>query len=228
MHIEPGIVVGTKIILSYATAGAAGGAALKAAWDCARREGAARLGLRTVICAALVFSFFELLPHYAVGVSEVHLILGTALLLIFGLGPAALGLGLGLLAQGLLFEPADLPQFGMNLTTLLAPLFACNMLAKRIIPPHRAYKDIRYRDALALSCAYQAGIVAWVAFWALYGKGISAAALAEVAQFGIAYMSVILLEPLLDMGLLTLAKAAPKAANFRLLFRARLWTAAEA
>jgi len=247
MHIEPGVVVGAKIFLSYATAAAAAGLTVKAARDfiCAAPAGAAgsaaafgslsrragravALAARAAICAALVFSFFEILPHYAAGVSEVHLILATALLLIFGLAPAALGLSLGLLAQGLLFEPADLPQYGMNLTTLLVPLFGCNMLAGRIIPPHCAYKNIRYRDALALSAAYQAGIVAWVAFWALYGQGVSAAAVAEVAHFGAAYMSIILVEPLLDLGLLSLAKAAPQAARLPLLFRARLYQPAEA
>jgi ABC-type Co2+ transport system permease subunit len=40
-----------------------------------------------------------------VGVSEVHLILGTTLLLIFGAAPAAIGLAAGLLVQSLFFAP---------------------------------------------------------------------------------------------------------------------------
>ena len=39
MHIEPGIVDGTKIVLSYATAAAAGGYAVKLAADTAREQG---------------------------------------------------------------------------------------------------------------------------------------------------------------------------------------------
>ena len=41
-----------------------------------------------------MFSFFEVLPHAPVGVSEVHLILGSTLFLILGAAPAAIGLAL--------------------------------------------------------------------------------------------------------------------------------------
>lgn len=226
MHIEPGLVAGAKIVLSYATAGAAGAAALKAAWDSVRHEGGlAPFIARASISAALVFAFFEILPHFPVGVSEVHLILGTTLFLIFGLGPAACGLALGLLVQGLFFEPADLPQYGMNVTTLLAPLFAMSWLAKRLIPQNCPYQNVGYGQALALSCAYQAGIVAWVAFWAFYGEGVSAATLANVGSFGLAYMSVILLEPLIDVGVLAIAKFWPKLARIKL-FHSRLYKGA--
>ena len=65
-----------------------------------------------------MFCFFEVLPHHPVGVSEVHLILGSTLLLLFGAGATAIGLAAGLLLQGLLFAQFDLPQYGMNVTTL--------------------------------------------------------------------------------------------------------------
>jgi hypothetical protein len=66
-----------------------------------RRSARHALGFTTL----LVFSFFEVLPHHAVGVSEVHFILGSTLYLIFGAGPAAIGLALGLLIQGVLSSP---------------------------------------------------------------------------------------------------------------------------
>lgn len=207
MHIEPGIVEGAKIMLSYATAAAALGYTAKLAADSVAEDGAASLALRATLASVLVFCFFEVLPHHPVGVSEVHLILGSTLLLLFGAAPAAIGLAAGLLAQGLLFAPADLPQYGINVTTLLAPLFATAALARRIIPPHTAYVDIGYRQALQLSVTYQGGIVAWVAFWALYGQGIGADNLQQVATFGAAYMSVVLLEPLIDLAVLAAAKA---------------------
>src|SRR3546814_10151954 len=93
--------------------------------------GTAALALRSVATTALVFSFFEVLPHYPVGVSEVHLILGSTLFLIFGAGAASIGLAAGLLLQGLFFAPFDLPQYGINVTTLLVPLFAVSLLARR-------------------------------------------------------------------------------------------------
>lgn len=207
MHIEPGVVDGAKIVLSYATAAASFGLVGKLALETIRKDGVGALALRSLATTALVFSFFELLPHHAVGVSEVHLILGSTLFLIFGAGPAAIGLALGLLIQGVFFAPFDLPQYGMNVTTLIVPLYALALLAKRIIPENTPYVDLKYSQAFALSTSYQGGIVMWVAFWALYGQGFSAANLTNVASFGLAYMSVVLVEPLIDLGVLAGAKA---------------------
>ncbi|MDP5306944.1 energy-coupling factor ABC transporter permease [Paracoccus spongiarum] len=205
MHIEPGIVAGAKIALSHATAAAAGAVTLKLASDGLRERGLPSLALRSALTTALVLAFFEVLPHHPVGVSEVHLILGSTLFLLFGAAPAAIGLALGLLVQGLVFAPLDLPQYGMNVTTLLVPLFAVSALARRIIAPGTAYVDLHYGQALALSAAYQGGVVAWVAFWAIYGQGV--AGIDGVASFGLAYMLVVLIEPLVDLAVLAGAKS---------------------
>ena len=207
MHIEPEIVTGAKLVLSYATGIAAGGVALKLPADAVRVQGVASFVVRTVATTALVFSFFEILPHFRVGVSEVHFILGSTLFLLFGAAPAALGLAFGLLLQGLFFVPTDLPQYGMNVTTLLVPLFAIQALAQRVIPHNTAYVDLKYRQALALSTAYQSGIVAWVAFWAIYGAGFGATNLANIATFAGSYALVIVIEPLADLAVLALAKS---------------------
>lgn len=208
MHIEPGVVEGAKLFLSYATAVAGLGLTAKLARDAVRENGGvAALALRSLLTTILVFGFFEVLPHHPVGVSEVHLILGSTLLLMFGAGAAAIGLAAGLLIQGLFFAPFDLPQYGMNVTTLLVPLWGIHELARRIIPARTAYVDTSYKQALALSTAYQGGIVAWVAFWAFYGHGFSAENLASVGSFGLAYMSVVLVEPLIDLGVLAAAKS---------------------
>lgn len=207
MHIEPGLVDAGKIWLSYATAAGAGAYTAKLAWDTARERGVVSLAARSAVATALVFSFFEVLPHYPVGVSEVHLILGSTLFLIFGAAPAAIGLALGLLVQGLFFAPFDLPQYGMNMTTLLVPLFGLMALSQRIIAPATPYVELTYRQALAMSTTYQAGIVCWVAFWAFYGQGFSAANGAAIMSFGAAYMLVIIVEPLADLAVLAIAKA---------------------
>lgn len=207
MHIEPGVVDGAKIVLSYAAAAGAFGLAAKMAADTIRKDGGgAALAVRSVATTALVFCFFEIFPHFSVGISEVHFILGTTLYLIFGAGPAAIGLAAGLLLQGVLFAPSDLPQYAMNITTLIVPLWAMTLLAKRIIPENTAYVDVKYTQALALSVAYQGGIVAWVAFWAFYGSGFGASNLAAVGSFGAAYMLVVVLEPVADLAVLAIAK----------------------
>jgi hypothetical protein len=204
MHIEPGLVDGTKIILSYASAAAVLGYAAKLVLE---TDGMVALLLRSVTTTALVFGFFELLPHHPVGISEVHLILGTTLMLIFGVASAAIGLTAGLLIQSLFFELQDLPQYGMNVTTLLVPLFATSVLASRIIPANLAYVDIGYRQAFKLSMVYQGGIVVWVSFWALYGRGVGFENLGQIVSFGAAYMTVVLVEPLVGLGVLATAKA---------------------
>lgn len=206
MHIEPGLVSPEKLLLAQATAAAAGAMTVKYAIDALRERGPLSLLARSVATTAAVFCFFQVLPHHPVGVSEVHLILGSTLLLVFGTAPAAIGLALGLLLQGLLFAPFDLPQYFANVTTLLVPLLAIKFVADRIIRPDTAYVDLRYGQALALSATYQGGVVAWVAFWALYGQGFGAENLASVASFGAAYMLVVLVEPLVDLAVLAGAK----------------------
>ena len=57
MHIEPGIVDGAKIALSWATAAGAGGVATKIAIDTMRENGVLSFAGRTAIATALVFVF---------------------------------------------------------------------------------------------------------------------------------------------------------------------------
>ncbi|CRL98098.1 energy-coupling factor ABC transporter permease [Pseudomonas marginalis] len=225
MHIEPGLVEAGKLWLSYVTAASVGTYTVKLVADAIGERGAVSLVVRAAAATALVFGFFELLPHHPVGVSEVHLILGSTLFLLFGAAPAAVGLALGLLIQGLFFAPFDLPQYGMNVTTLLVPLLAVAALARRIIAPNTPYVDLGYRQALGLSTAFQSGIVAWVAFWAFYGKGFTAENALSVLTFGSAYMTVVILEPLLDLAVLAGAKATHRLRNSRLVERRLYQTA---
>ena len=207
MHIEPGLVDGAKIALSYATATAAGGTALYHIAKESRASGLPSVALRALIATVGVFIFFEVLPHFSAGVSEVHFILGSSLFLVLGAGPAAIGLAAGLLLQGLFFAPFDLPQYGMNLTTLLVPLFALHEVAKRVVAPGTAYVDLEYRQVLALSAVYQGGVVAWVAFWVVYGVGFGVESMVAIGTFGLAYLSVLLIEPIADLAVLGIAKS---------------------
>jgi ABC-type Co2+ transport system permease subunit len=225
MHIEPGVVEGAKIALSVVTAAGAVAYAAKATLGTVKNGGITQLAARSLITTFLVFCFFQVLPHYPVGVSEVHFILGATLFLMFGAGAAAIGLAMGLLMQGLLFAPADLPQYGMNVTTLLVPLLLVDALARRLIPANTAYKDIKYKQALALSTAYQGGVVAWVAFWAFYGHGFGAETIAQVSMFSAAYAVVIVVEPLLDMAILAMAKSLHQLKENKL-FHSRLYHSA--
>nr|WP_249816270.1 energy-coupling factor ABC transporter permease [Bradyrhizobium sp. 138] len=172
-----------------------------------RERGALSFAMQTIAASGLVFTLFEILPHFTVGVSEVHFVLRSTLSLLFGAAPAAFGLALGLLLQGVLFVPTDRSQNAMNATTLLVPLFAVRALAKRLIPSKATYRDLQYSNAIAFSTAYQSAIVVSVAFWALYGVGFGAANLGHVASFAVFYAVVVaLVEPVADLAVLALAK----------------------
>ena len=206
MHIEVGVVDSAKMVLSYGTALAAFGYLGKEMITAAKEKGVLSLIFRSILASLAVLVFFEIFPRQPVGISEVHFILGSTLFLIFGLVPAGVGLLAGLFIQGILFAPFDLPNYSVNVTTLLVPLFFMAAAAKKLIPHNTAYKDIGYSQALKLSVTYQGGIVAWVTFWALYGQGFTSANLAAIGSFAAAYMTVVILEPLVDLAILAGAK----------------------
>jgi len=210
MHIEAGVVDGAKMLLSYATATGVIGATAKVAFDNIKENGVVSLILKSVIATMIVFFCFEVLPHYPIGISEVHLILGTTIFLVLGIAPAAIGLASGLLIQGLFFAQFDLPQYGINVTTLLASMFILNVAVKKIIPAGTAYKDISYSQMLKMSVVWEGAIVSWVAFWAFYGQGFGAENLSEVLSFGSAYMGVVIIEPLVDLAVLAAVKSYSK------------------
>ena len=221
MHIEPGVVNETKMALSYAVAAGAAGLTIKYSIDTLRQSKSTAFVLRFTMAALLTVFFFEVLPKFPVGVSEVHFIFGSTLFLLFGAAPAAIGLAAGLAIQGLFLAPTDLPQYFMNASTLLFPLFAISWVAGRIISPNTAYVDCTYKQVLKLSASYQSGIVAWVAFWAFYGQGFGADNISEVTGFGLAYLSVIVIEPIVDVVLLAIAKMRQDMAS-GMLFTTRL------
>jgi ABC-type Co2+ transport system permease subunit len=206
MHIEAGVVLGTKMILSYATAVGVVAMTTKLAIENIKESGALSLGLKSFFATIAVFIFFQVFPHFPVGISEVHLILGTTIFLVFGVAPALIGLAFGLLIQGLFFAPFDLPQYGINITTLMASMLILNEAVKRIIPNNIAYRDISYSQMMKMSIVWQGAIISWVAFWAFYGQGFGAENLTAVSSFAGAYILVVLIEPLIDLAILSAVK----------------------
>ncbi len=207
MHVEPGVVNGAKIGLSYLTGAAAIGIGLKLLLQRMFNSTSVLVtAVRCLITTIFVFSFFEVLPQYPLGVSEVHFIFGATLFLFFGAGATAFGLVAGLSLQGIWLAPSDLPQLYINISTLLFPLFAVSFVSKKIIPANIAYTDLKYRDVLSLTGIYQGGIILWVAFWCFYGQGFNQGTLYNVGIFSLAYSTVIGIECLIDVGLLATLK----------------------
>ena len=208
MHIEPGVVNGAKIGLSYLTGAAALGIGLKFFIKRAFNNPSVLItAVRCLITTIFVFSFFEVLPQYPLGVSEVHFIFGATLFLFFGVGATAFGLVAGLSLQGLLLAPSDLPQLYINISTLLFPLYAVSYISKKIIPADIAYTDLKYTHVISLTGIYQGGIILWVAFWCFYGQGFNQETFYNVGVFSLAYSTVIGIECLLDVGLLATLKS---------------------
>ena len=81
MHIEPGVVNEVKMALSYATAAGATGLTIKCVIDTMRQSNIAAFALRFIMATLLTVFFFEVLPKFPVGVSEVHFIFGSTLFL---------------------------------------------------------------------------------------------------------------------------------------------------
>ena len=89
MHIAPGLVDPAKMVLAYGAATTAALYTARVAWNELKTTRLTALAARAAIATGAVLSFFQLLPHPPVGVSEVHLILGSTLFLTLGAAPAA-------------------------------------------------------------------------------------------------------------------------------------------
>ena len=115
MHIEPGYVASAKILAAnIATVALLGSQSV----HLLKRP---QLIVRSLI-AGVFFTLFMQAFHLRVGPSELHFLGAMSLYLAFGLLPALFGFALGLLAQGLIFEPTDLVHLGVNTLSLAVPL----------------------------------------------------------------------------------------------------------
>jgi len=149
--------------------------------------------LRTLLAAA----FFTLCMqsfYLKVGPSELHFIGALPMYLALGLVPTLLGFALGLAAQGLLFEPADLVHLSVNTLSLALPLLALHAAHGRRL----ARVDLR--TVLQLDAAYYAGVTAMVGFWLSIGE--VATPLGEWARFAASYLAVVALEPVVTVTVL--------------------------
>jgi len=184
MHIEPGILAAAKLTAAHA----AGLALVLAASRPLLRQPA--LALRTLIAAA----FFTLCMqsfHLKVGPSELHFVGAMPMYLVLGLVPTLLGFGLGLLLQGLLFEPADLLHLSVNTLSLALPLLAVHAgLGKRL-------QRVDLRAVLKLDAAYYAGVTAMVGFWLSIGEVTTP--LADWLSFAASYIAIVAVEPLITV-----------------------------
>jgi ABC-type Co2+ transport system permease subunit len=187
MHIEPGVLGAAKIAAANVAAVGLLAACVPALW---RRPA---LLLRTALAAAF-FTLCMQAFHLKVGPSELHFVGAMPMYLAFGLVPTLLGFALGLLLQGLLFEPADLVHLAVNTLSLAVPLLALHATLGRRV------SAVTVRTVLQLDATYYAGVTLMVGFW--LSIGVVATPLADWARFAASYLAVVALEPLVTLAVL--------------------------
>lgn len=197
MHIEPGLIAPAKLMF------ASGAATTVLAAYVPQLLRQPNLLLRTLL-AAVFFSCFMQVFHMKAGPSELHFLGAMPLYLSFGFVPTLFGLALGLLLQGLIFEPQDLVNLAVNSLSLTLPLMVVHYgLAKRLV---RADRPLTVKSLFKLDAAYYGGVLAMVGFWLAMGQ--TQTSLDEWATFALAYAPVVVLEPLVTLSVLWLLRPA--------------------
>jgi cobalt/nickel transport system permease protein len=187
MHIEPGVLAAAKVAVANV---AVLGMVAVAAWLALRQPAQ---WLRTLLAAAF-FTLCMQAFHLKVGPSELHFIGAMPMYLALGLLPTLLGFALGLLLQGLLFEPADLLHWSVNTLSLALPLLAVHATLGRRL------QRVTLGAVCKLDALYYAGVTLMVGFWLSIGEGVTP--LDDWARFAASYLAVVALEPLITLALL--------------------------
>ena len=197
MHIEPGLLAPTKVLLANVSAlgllGLYAQGLLKQPADL----------IRTLI-AALLFSVFMQGFHLPVGPSELHFVGAMAIYLTLGFLPTLYGFALGLLLQGLLFDPLDLQHLAVNALSLILPLLAVHYGLGRQLREAASGKRIGWATIVKLDAIYYSGVTLMVGFWLLAAE--VATPLAAWAAFATSYLAIVAIEPLVTYGALRLLK----------------------
>lgn len=189
MHIEPGYVAASKVLVANLAAGALLASQLPALLK------APRLLLRTVLAAAF-FTLFMQAFHLPVGPSELHFVGAMPIYLTLGFVPTLMGFGLGLLAQGLLFSPTDLVHLGVNTLSLALPLVLVHATLGRRL------QDRSVASLVKLDALFYSGVTLMVGFWLAIGE--VATPLSAWATFAASYGSLVIAEPLFTLAVMGL------------------------
>lgn len=195
MHIEPGVLSAAKVVAANAGAIATLGANLPAL---IRHPSDL---LKTVLAAGF-FSLFMEIFHMPVGASELHFVGASAVYFTFGYLPALFGFALGLLLQGLLFEPLDLYHLGVNSLSLMLPLIAAHEIFGKGFFRPQDKTPVKWATILRFDATYYAGVVGMVGFWLILGD--EPTPFINWGVFALSYLPLVFCEPLFTWGVLKL------------------------
>lgn len=202
MHIEPGYVTPAKVVM--ANAGAIG----VYAWGC--KEQIKRLVVEPwlPVKSLLAASFFTLFMQgfsMPVGPSELHFVGAMVMYLTLGFTPTLIGFGVGLLFQGLIFNPTDLYHLGVNSLSLMMPLVFVHYLAGQRYFDQSLTERISWGRIVKLDALYYTGVTGMVGFWLMVGD--VATPFAAWASFAASYLVIIACEPLITYAVVKGLKA---------------------
>ncbi|MBZ0218313.1 MAG: energy-coupling factor ABC transporter permease [Fimbriimonadaceae bacterium] len=190
MHIEPGYVAPAKLI--FANAAAVG----VFAWygkEQLKQVISSPWILAKTAAATVFFSLFMQSFHMPVGPSELHFVGAMAMYLTFGFLPTMLGFAIGLLLQGLLFEPTDLVHLGVNSLSLMLPLITVHALKGKDLFSGKSAPRLSWAKIVQLDAIYYAGVTAMVGFWLMIGEVQTP--FASWATFAASYLAIVAVEP---------------------------------
>lgn len=197
MHIEPGIISGAKLALAGLSAAAVFSFYIKPILS-------QPIAIFRSLIAALFFTLFMQMMHMNVGPSELHFIGAMPMYLLLGFVPTLLGFGVGLLLQGLIFEPTDLMNLAVNALSLVLPLIAVHYsIGKRYFNESRGSR-INRKAILKLDALFYTGVTSMVGFWLLVSGNQTP--FASWATFAASYLLIVMLEPLLTFATIGLLK----------------------
>lgn len=195
MHIEPGIIAQAKVMAANV---GASGLLLAYAKDLIRNPA----DVVRMLLAAVFFSLFMQGFHVKVGPSELHFVGAMVIYLTLGFVPTLIGFAVGLLLQGVLFDPMDLPHLAVNSLSLILPLIAVHYTLGRKL---REQEDaITWKSILKLDAMYYSGVTAMVGFWLAISN--VATSFSAWATFASSYLVLVACEPLLTYTALRLLK----------------------
>ena len=184
MHIEPGYVASAKILAANAAAIALVGSQsvhlLKAPTQIVRS-----------LLAAVFFTIAMQAFHLPVGPSELHFLGAMPLYLSLGFIPTLFGFAMGLLVQGLFFNPVDLAHLGVNFLSLALPLVLVHATFRQRLD------TMSMRSIMKLDEAYYTGVTLMVGFWLALSD--LATPLSAWAAFAASYASIVAVEPVITL-----------------------------
>jgi len=189
MHIEPGYLAQAKIAFANI---AASGLLLHYARDVFKNPA----NLIRIAIAALFFSLFMQSFSAAIGPSELHFVGAMVIYLTLGFIPTLFGFAVGLLLQGVLFDPMDLPHLAVNSLSLIIPLISVHYTLGRAL---RSGTVLTIQQLVKMDALYYAGVTTMVGFWIMFGE--VATPFAAWLAFASSYVAIVVLEPVVTYAL---------------------------